>query len=83
VSTQPVAINRQQQADELKLQLKRSARRSDALYISGAVLVAAGLGWIRLYLAPIALGAFCLVFPALELATSFVRSLRSSHAPRR
>ena len=72
----PVPINRQQQTDELKAKQKRAAQRSDALYIAGAVLIAAGLGWIRLYLAPIALGVFCLVFPVLELATGFIRGLR-------
>jgi hypothetical protein len=77
MSSQPVSINRQQQTEELKAKRQRAERRSDALYVAGAVLMSAGLGWIRIYLALIALGIFCLVFPALELITGFIRGLRS------
>lgn len=83
MSTQPVPINHLRQSDEMKAKQKRAARRSDALYVAGAVLVAAGLGCIRLYLAPIALGAFCLLLPLLELATGFIRGLRAPNSSRR
>lgn len=84
MSAQPIPIAQQSRAAEeraalLKKQAEHS-RRSDLLYIAGAVLVAAGLGWIRLYLAPIALGCLCLVFPVLELATGFIRGLRATHS---
>jgi hypothetical protein len=81
MSSQPIPIGtRQQQEAELLKKRRRSARRSDALYIAGAVLVAAGLGCIRFYLAPIALGVFCLILPGLELATGFIRGLRAPHS---
>lgn len=83
MSTQPVPIARPVQPEELKAQRKRAALRSDLLYWSGVVLVAAGLGWIRHYLAPIALGVFCLLFPVLELTTGFIRGLRAPHAQQR
>jgi len=76
MNVQPITVNRQQQTEELKAKQKRAGQRSDALYIAGAVLIAAGLGWIRICLAPITLGVFCLVFPVLELATGFIRGLR-------
>jgi hypothetical protein len=76
MKTQPVAIDRPVQPEELKAQRRRAALRSDALYIVGAVLVAAGLGEVRFFLAPIALGLSCLIFPVLELATGFIRGLR-------
>jgi hypothetical protein len=81
MSTQPIPIaaNQQQQAAALLKKQQRSARRSDALYVAGALLVAAGLGCIRFYLAPIALGVFCLIFPGLELATGFIRGLHAPH----
>ena len=81
MSTQPVSITRPQNpAEELKAQQRRAARRSDALYWAGVVLVACGLGFIRFYLAPITIGFFCLVFPMLELATGFIRGLRAAHS---
>jgi hypothetical protein len=82
MSTQPISIDRPTPA-ELRARRTRASRRSDALYIGGAILVAAGLGCIRFYLAPIALGAFCLVFPVLELVTGFLRGLRSPAGARR
>jgi hypothetical protein len=83
MSSQPIPIgsNRQQHETELLKKRERAARRSDTLYIAGAVLVAAGLGLIRIYLAPIALGVFCLILPGLELATGFIRGLRAPHSP--
>jgi hypothetical protein len=83
MSTQPVPINRQQQVDELKAKQKRAARRYDVLYWAGVVLVACGVGEIRFYLAPIAIGFFCLVIPSLELAAGFIRGLRAPNATRR
>jgi len=65
------------------VQQRRAARRSDALYWAGVVLVACGLGEIRFYLAPIAIGFFCLVIPSLELAAGFIRGLRAAPGQRR
>jgi hypothetical protein len=84
MSTQPVSISQPTtQAEDAKIQRQRAERRSDALYIAGGVLISAGLGFVRFYLAPIALGIFCLVFPALELITGFIRVLRAPHNPQR
>jgi|HubBroStandDraft_6_1064221.scaffolds.fasta_scaffold00550_7 hypothetical protein len=82
MNTQPVPITRQQ-ITELRAKQKRAEWHSDALYVAGAVLVAAGVGCIRSYLALIALGVFCLVFPSLQLVTSFIRGLRRLPAARR
>jgi hypothetical protein len=83
MSAQPTPIAQQPRSAEDRAALLKKqadqARRSDAFYIAGAVLVAAGLGWIRIYLAPIALGCFCLLFPLLELTTGFIRGLRAPH----
>lgn len=85
MSSQPVPLDRAPRPKAIEQQKKAAAqeRRSDALYIAGAVLVAAGLGCIRFYLAPIALGVFCLVLPLLELTTGFIRGLRAPGASRR
>jgi hypothetical protein len=76
----PFPINEKQEQVERR---KKAEGRSDTLYIAGAILVAAGVGMIRFYLAPIALGFFCLLLPALELATGFVRGLRAPQPGRR
>ena len=60
---------------------RRSSLRDDVLYIAGAVLVTMGLGELRIYLAFISLGAFCLLTPLLGLAQSFLRGIRPQ--PRR
>ena len=79
---QPVPISQPTtQAEDAKIQRRRAERRSDALYVAGGVLISAGLGFVRFYLAPIALGVFCLVFPALELTTGFIRGLRAAAHP--
>lgn len=85
MSAQPVSLNRgTPNADELKAQQRRHARRADALYIAGALLVVMGAGMIRLYLAPIAAGVFCLVFPVIDLLTGFTRGARATmHQGRR
>jgi len=57
---------------------RRKSFRDDVLYYAGAVLVTLGLGEIRIYLAPIALGCFCLLTPLLGLAQSFLRGIRAS-----
>lgn len=56
---------------------RRASRRDDGLYIAGAIFVTLGLGLIRLYLAPIALGCFCLLTPLLGLTQSFLRGVRA------
>jgi hypothetical protein len=85
MSTQPVSVNprRQAEVEKIKELQQRHARRADLLYIAGAALVVAGAGMIRLYLAPIAAGCFCLVFPAIDLVTGFVRGARPSVQGRR
>lgn len=77
MSSQPISMNRQALSDEQKKRQAMQERRSDVLYIVGGLLVAFGLGCIRYYLAPIALGCFCLIFPSLEIAKGFIRGLRS------
>jgi predicted acyltransferase len=83
MSSQPTPITQHSRGEAERAELLKKqaaqARRSDGLYIAGAVLFAVGLGWIRIYLAPIALGCFCLLFPLLELATGFIRGLRAPH----
>lgn len=49
---------------------------SDWLYVTGAVFVVAGVGLRSLSAALMAAGGFCLVFPLLHLASSFIRGLK-------
>ncbi len=77
MSTRPIPLNPQNLSEEQKKRQALQERRSDVLYIAGALLVAFGFGCIHHYLAPIAMGIFCLIFPLLELAKSFIRGLRA------
>lgn len=63
--------------EEQEQKAKKAARRSDVLYFAGAALVTAGVSMIRIRYGLITLGAFCLLLPMLELATSFIRGLRA------
>lgn len=65
-----------QKQEEAAQAKRRSELRSDALYIVGAMLVTAGVAMVRVKLALMTAGAFCLLFPLLELATGFIRGLR-------
>lgn len=67
-----------QQAEELKAAQQRASRRSDALFVSGALLTSIGLGWIRLPWGMIAAGVFLLFMPMLEVLGSFLKGLRAS-----
>jgi hypothetical protein len=73
MSSQPLPMDR-------AAQQKRAARRSDALYVAGAVLVTVGVGMFRIRLGMIVAGGFCLLLPLLEISGSFIRGLRT---PRR
>lgn len=75
-------LDRERKANEVKAREKRHARRADALYVAGAALVTLGAGMIRFYLAPIAAGCFCLVFPAIDLLLGFSRGARAAATPR-
>jgi hypothetical protein len=67
--------------EELAKAKRRAELHQDLLYISGALLVTAGIGLAAgLKFALIAAGSFCLIFPLTGIATSFIRGIR---APRR
>lgn len=72
-----------QKQEEIAQKKQRAERRSDVLYIIGAALVVAGIAMIRAKFALITAGAFCLIFPVLELTTGFIRGLRAPLTPRR
>lgn len=57
--------------------IERKDKRSDILYYAGSIFIAAGLGMIRVSYGLIAAGAFCLLPPMLELASGFLKGLRS------
>ncbi len=73
MSAQPIPIDKLQ----LEAKRRRAEIRSDALYVSGALMVSAGLGLIRVHFGLIAAGGFCLILPCLELATGFIRGLKA------
>ena len=77
MSAQPIPITKQ---EELAKQKRRAEFRSDALYVAGAVLVTTGVCMVRISWGLIAGGMFCMLIPLLELATGFIRGLRT---PRR
>lgn len=64
-------------AEEKKKQMQRQARKSDALYIGGSVLVTVGVILFSVRAGLIVGGAFCLFLPMLEVLSGFVRGLRS------
>lgn len=79
----PVSIGDQdERARRLKDQIARQAMRSDALYVAGAVFVTAGTGFFNWKVSLIVGGLFFLLPPLLELASGFVKGLRSSGARR-
>lgn len=57
---------------------RRHEQKSDALYISGAILVVIGVATLHhgLPYAAMAAGAFCLLFPCSEFLISFIRGVR-------
>jgi hypothetical protein len=73
MSTQPIPIAK---PEEMKKAKRRAELRSDLLYVAGALLVTSGVAMIRVKLALMTAGGFCLLFPMLELATGFIRGLR-------
>jgi hypothetical protein len=73
MSTQPLQMPNKAQAEA---QRKKSGRRFDMMYLSGAALVTTGATLFRFRLGFIAAGAFLLFPPMLELLSSFLRGLR-------
>jgi hypothetical protein len=68
---------REKEAAEAAKAKRRNELRQDSLYIAGAVLVTIGVGMIRVKFALMTAGAFCLLFPLLEVASGFIRGLRA------
>lgn len=64
-------------AEEKKSAEEKRARRSDALYFSGAVLITAGIAAFNWKLGIISAGQFCIALPALEIISGFIRGLRT------
>ncbi|HEY3972332.1 MAG TPA: hypothetical protein VGM18_04960 [Candidatus Sulfotelmatobacter sp.] len=80
MSAKPVSISDlggQNEKDKLLKAKRRSELRDDVLYVAGALLVTAGVGLLRISWAFIAAGFFCMLLPLLQLATGFIRGLRS------
>jgi hypothetical protein len=73
---QPQPATLKPTAEQLAKAKRRAEQRSDLLYVGGGVLVTAGVAMIRLKFALMTAGAFCLVFPVLELTAGFIRGLR-------
>jgi hypothetical protein len=76
MSSQPIQMPIPKQ-EELAKAKRRAALRSDLLYLAGAVLVTIGVGLIRVKFGLITAGGFCLLPPGLELASGFIRGLRT------
>ena len=66
----------QMKKEEAERKLARAARRSDALYFSGAILCTMGAGMYQIRIGLIVAGCFLLLIPMIELAASFIRGLR-------
>jgi len=83
MSAQPIPIAAKQQEELAKR--RRAERRSDVLYVVGALMVTAGVSLFRIRWGLIAGGFFCMLLPMLELATGFIRGIRAlrTTTPRR
>jgi hypothetical protein len=77
MSAQPIPITKQ---EELAQKKRRAEFRSDALYIAGSLLVTAGVSLVHISWGLVTGGCFCMLLPLLELATGFIRGLKT---PRR
>lgn len=76
----PLQITRddlQKVKTQRELQAKRQALRSDVLYVAGAAVVTIGVGLMEWKWSLIVGGAFLLLPPVLELASGFIKGLRT------
>jgi hypothetical protein len=78
MSSQPtqMPVSPQVRKDDQERKRARAARTSDLLYFAGAALVTVGAGMHSIRIGLITAGAFLLLMPMLELATSFIRGVR-------
>lgn len=78
MSTQPLQMPAARPTKEdLAKAKRRSEFRNDALYVAGALLVTAGVSLVHISWGLMAGGFFCMLLPLLELASGFIRGVRS------
>jgi hypothetical protein len=77
MSTSPLPVRRMPDTAEQKQHRDRAALRSDAMYFAGAWLMSAGAWLFRHWVGLVVFGLFLALPPLLELASGFLKGLRS------